>query len=150
MKNFNKLAVLAALFSGLITSVQAQVAVKEAWARATVVQQKASGAFMQISSVKDAKLVEVRSPVAGIAEMHKMEMSDNIMKMRQVDSIDLPAGKTVELKPGGFHIMLMDLKSQIKDGDIVPLILVVEGKDKKRETLEVKAIAKPLNQTTHH
>ncbi|MBC3919262.1 copper chaperone PCu(A)C [Undibacterium sp. CY18W] len=150
MKNFNKLAVLAALFSGLITSVQAQVTVKEAWARATVVQQKASGAFMQISSVKDAKLVEVRSPTAGIAEMHKMEMSDNIMKMRQVDSIDLPAGKTVELKPGGFHIMLMDLKNQIKDGDIVPLVLVVEGKDKKRETLEVKAIAKPLNQAAHH
>lgn len=150
MKNFNTLAVFVALFSVFAMPVQAQVTVKDAWARATVAQQKASGAFLQISSVKDAKLVEVRSPVASIAEMHKMEMSDNIMKMRQVDSIDLPAGKTVELKPGGFHIMLMDLKNQIKDGDIVPLMLVVEGKDKKRETLEVKAIAKPLNQATHH
>ncbi len=150
MKNFNKLAVLAVLFSGIITSVQAQVTVKEAWVRATVAQQKASGAFMQISSVKDAKLVEVRSPVAGIAELHKMEMNDNVMKMRQIDSVDLPAGKTVELKPGAFHVMLLDLKGQIKDGDIVPLTLVIEGKDKKRETLEVKALAKPLNQAVQH
>ncbi|MFZ6767879.1 copper chaperone PCu(A)C [Undibacterium sp. Di26W] len=150
MKNFNKLLVSAVLFSGFSTAAQAQVTVKEAWVRATVPQQKASGAFMQISSVKDVKLVEVRSPVAGIAELHKMEMNDNIMKMRSVDSMDLPAGKTVELKPGAYHVMLLDLKSQIKDGDIVPLTLVLENKDKKRETIEVKAIAKPLNQAVHH
>ncbi|MFZ6759088.1 copper chaperone PCu(A)C [Undibacterium sp. Ji50W] len=150
MKNFNKLLMSAVLFSGFSTAAQAQVTVKEAWVRATVPQQKASGAFMQISSVKDVKLVEVRSPVAGIAELHKMEMNNNIMKMRPVDSMDLPAGKIVDLKPGAYHVMLMDLKSQIKDGDIVPLTLVLENKDKKRETVEVKAIAKPLNQAVHH
>lgn len=131
-------------------SVQAQVTVSDAWVRATVAQQKATGAFMQIKSVKDVRLLEVRSPVAGVAELHKMEMTDNMMKMRPVDGLDLPAGKLVELKPGSYHIMLLDLKAQVKEGDVVPVTLVVEGKDKKRETLEIKAIAKPLNQATQH
>jgi copper(I)-binding protein len=60
------------------------------------------------------------------------------------DGLDLPAGKTVELKSGGYHVMLMDLKQQMKDGDIVPLTLVIEGKDKKRTNVDVKAPVKPL------
>ncbi|PXX39988.1 copper chaperone PCu(A)C [Undibacterium pigrum] len=149
MNNINKIMVAVAA-SVLAISAQAQVTVSDAWVRATVAQQKATGAFMQLKSAKDVRLLEVRSPVAGVAEIHKMEMADNMMKMRAVDSIDLPAGKAVELKPGAYHIMLMDLKAQVKDGDVVPVTLVVEGKDKKRETIEVKAIAKPLNQATQH
>lgn len=149
MNNINKIVMTVAA-SVLAISAQAQVTVSDAWVRATVAQQKATGAFMQLKSVKDVRLLEVRSPVAGVAEIHKMEMADNMMKMRAVDSIDLPAGKVVELKPGAYHIMLMDLKAQVKDGDVVPVTLVVEGKDKKRETIEVKAIAKPLNQATQH
>lgn len=149
MNNINKI-VMAVAASVLAISAQAQVTVSDAWVRATVAQQKATGAFMQLKSVKDVRLLEVRSPVAGVAEIHKMEMADNMMKMRAVDSIDLPAGKVVELKPGAYHIMLMDLKAQVKDGDVVPVTLFVEGKDKKRETIEVKAIAKPLNQATQH
>ena len=136
--------------SVLAISAQAQVTVSDAWVRATVAQQKATGAFMQIKSVKDARLLEVRSPVAGVVEIHKMEMADNVMKMRAIDTLDLPAGKVVELKPGSYHIMLLDLKAQVKDGDVVPVTLVVEGKDKKRETIEIKATAKSLNQTAHH
>ncbi|MFZ6775715.1 copper chaperone PCu(A)C [Undibacterium sp. Ji83W] len=149
MNKFNK--ILMALATSVLTmSAQAQVTVSDAWVRATVTQQKATGAFMQIKSVKDARLLEVRSPVAGVAEIHKMEMADNMMKMRAVDGMDLPAGKVVELKPGAYHIMLLDLKAQVKEGDVVPVTLVVEGKDKKRETIEVKAIVKPLNQATQH
>ena len=147
--NTLKKIMISLTLSAVSLAAQAQLSVTEPWARATVPQQKATGAFMQLKSVKDVRLVEVSSP-AGVAEIHKMEMVDNVMKMRAVDSIDLPAGKLVELKPGAYHIMLMDLKAQVKDGDVVPLTLTIEGKDKKRETLEVKAIAKPLNQAAHH
>ncbi|MES2037720.1 MAG: copper chaperone PCu(A)C [Pseudomonadota bacterium] len=149
MNTFNKI-MMALAASALAISAQAQVTVSDAWVRATVTQQKATGAFMQIKSIKDARLLEVRSPVAGVAEIHKMEMVGNMMKMRAVDGMDLPAGKVVELRPGAYHIMLLDLKAQVKEGDVVPVTLVVEGKDKKRETIEVKAVVKPLNQATQH
>lgn len=141
---------MALTLSGFALLAQAQVTVSEPWVRATVAQQKATGAFMQIKSAKDVRLVEVRSPVAGVAEIHKMEMINNVMKMRQVDGLDLSADKLLELKPGSFHIMLMDLKAQVKEGDVVPVTLVVEGKDKKRETIEIKATARPLNQAMQH
>ena len=73
-----------------------------------------------------------------------MKMENNVMKMRAIDGLSLPAGKMVELKPGGYHVMLMDLKGQVKTGDAVQLTLVFEGKDKKRETVEIKASAKSL------
>jgi copper(I)-binding protein len=123
----------------------AQVTIKEPWVRATVAQQMATGAFMQLVSPGDARLVEVRTSVAGVAEIHEMAMDGNIMKMRAVPGLELPAGKTVELKPGGYHVMLMGLKQPLKAGDMVPLTLVVEGKDKKRETVEVKAMVRELN-----
>lgn len=123
----------------------AQVAVKDPWVRATVPEQKSTGAFMQLTSPSGTRLVEARSTAARAVEIHEMSMNDNVMKMRAVSGVDLPAGKAVELKPGGFHVMLIDLKAQIKDGDSVPITLVFEGKDKKRETVEVKAAARPLN-----
>lgn len=142
MKRLALAATAAAVFS---TAALAQVSVKDAWVRATVPQQKATGAFMQIGAASESRLVEVRSNVAGIVELHEMAMEGNVMKMRAVPGIELPAGKPVELKPGGYHVMLMDLKQQLKDGDAVPLTLVVEGKDKKRETIEVKAVVRQLN-----
>lgn len=122
----------------------AQVTVEGPWVRATVPQQKATGAFMQLSAQQDMRLVEVRSSAAAVVEIHEMKMENDIMRMRAVSGLDLPAGKTVELKPGGYHVMLIDLKQQIKDGDVVPITLVLEGKDKKRETIELKALARPL------
>ena len=146
MKYFFKAACVSVALSAAAISAPAaaQITVKDAWVRATVVQQKATGAFMQISSVADAKLVDAKSPVAGTVEIHEMKMDNNVMKMRAVSDVALPAGKTVELKPGGYHVMMMELKGQVKEGDIVPLTLVFEGRDKKRESVEVKAIAKSL------
>lgn len=136
---------LATLIGATVGSVAlAQVAVKDAWVRATVPQQKATGAFMQITSAAAAKLIEVKSPVAGVVEIHEMKMDNNVMKMRAISALDVPAGKAVELKPGGYHVMLLDLKAQVKEGDSVPLTLVFEGVDKKRETLEIKASARSL------
>ena len=87
----------------------------------------------------------VSSPAAGVAEVHEMAMDGSVMKMRAVPGLDLPAGKAVDLKPGGYHVMLMGLKQQLKDGETVPLTLVIEAKDGKRETLEVKAPVKALS-----
>ncbi len=132
----------AVLMSALFSQAQAQVTVKDAWVRATVAQQKATGAFMQLQSAQDAKLISAQSPVAGVVEVHEMAMDGGVMKMRAVPSLALPAGKAVELKPGGYHVMLMDLKRQVKDGDTVPVTLVVEGKDGKRQNIEIKASAR--------
>jgi len=131
--------------AAFVLTAHAQVTVKDPWVRATVSQQRATGAFMQITSAQDARLVEVRSPAAGIIEIHEMTMEKDVMKMRALpDGLNLPAGKAVELKPGGYHVMLMDLKQQMKEGDSVPVILVIEGKDKKRSTIEIKAPVRPL------
>jgi len=138
-----------ALFALFAVSAQAQTTVKDPWVRGTVANQKATGMFAQLVSAGGGKLVGVSSPVAGIVEIHEMAMDGNVMKMRAVPGLDLPAGKTVELKPGGYHVMLMDLKKELKAGDTVPLTLVVEGADKKRETIEVKAAVKPLGDTKH-
>jgi len=136
---------IASLFVLAATSALAQVTVKDPWVRATVPHQTATGAFMQLSSPADAKLVSASSPVAGVTELHEMKMEKDVMKMRPVPGIAIPAGKGAELKPGGYHVMLMNLKGQVKEGDTVPITLVVEGKDGKRETVEVKAAVRPLN-----
>ncbi len=140
-----RLAIAAALAAALSTSAFAEVTVKDPWVRATVPQQKATGAFMRLSAPAESRLVEARSSVAGVVELHEMVMEGNVMKMRAVPGIELPAGKAVDLKPGGYHVMLMDLKQQIKDGETVPITLTFEGKDKKRETIEVKAPVRQLN-----
>jgi copper(I)-binding protein len=122
----------------------AQLQVKDPWVRATVPQQRTSGAYMQLSSSSDLRLVAAHTPVAAIVELHEMKMEGDVMKMSRLPGIDIPAGKPVELKPGGYHIMLIQLKHQLKEGDTVPITLVVEGKDKKRQTVEVKAPVRPL------
>jgi copper(I)-binding protein len=139
--------VLAAL---LAFAAQAQTTVKDPWVRGTVAQQKATGMFAQITSSSGGKLVSASSPVAGVVEIHEMSMDGSVMKMRAVAGIDLPAGKPVDLKPGGYHVMLMDLKKELKAGEMVPVTLVVEGADKKRESIEVKAAVKALGSKDEH
>jgi len=140
----NQLLLATTAVLTLCGAAQAEVTAKDAWVRATVTQQKATGMFVQLTSTTDARLVAAGSPAAGVVEIHEMAMDGNVMKMRAVPGLDLPAGKTVELKPGGYHVMLMDLKQPIKDGDLVEVTLTIEGKDKKRETLNLKAPARPL------
>lgn len=140
-----KQAIMAALLALAAAGAQAQVTVKDAWVRATVPAAKSGGAYLQLQSAQDARLVGVRSSVAGVAELHEMAMDGQTMKMRAVTGgIDLPAGKPVALD-GGYHIMLMDLKRQLKEGETVPLTLLIEGKDKKQQAVEVQAQVKPLS-----
>ncbi|WP_395691947.1 copper chaperone PCu(A)C [Piscinibacter sp.] len=145
---------IAAALALAAAAVSAQTSVKDSWVRGTVEPQKATGAFMQITSPQGGKLVGAQSPVAGVTEVHEMAMEGNVMKMRAVSALELPAGKAVELKPGGYHVMLMDLKQALKAGETVPLTLTVEGKDGKRETVELKlpvkaAAAAPAAQHEH-
>jgi len=118
--------------------------VHDAWVRATVPQQHATGAFMTLDATLDSKLVRAASPVSDHVELHEMVLQDDVMKMRQVPSIALPAGQVVELKPGGYHIMLLDLKHQIREGEAVPLTLTFEHSDGRQETVTVQAPVKPL------
>jgi len=134
----------ALVAAGAAAGALAQTTVENPWVRGTVAQQNASGLFMQITSAGGGKLVSASSPVAAVVEIHEMAMEGSVMKMRAVPALDLPAGKAVELKPGGYHVMLIDLKQQLKPGDTVPVTLVVEGKDGKREKLEVKAAVRAL------
>ena len=122
----------------------ADLKVEDAWVRATVPHQKVTGAFMRLTASEDAKLVAAGSPVAGTVEIHEIAMEKDVMKMRPVAAVQLPAGQVVELKPGAHHVMLQDLRKPLQPGDTVPLVLTVEGRDGKRETLEVTAQVRSL------
>jgi periplasmic copper chaperone A len=136
---------LAAAFLLSTGAALAQVEVTDAWARSTVEAQKASGAFMKLKSAEGAKLVGVKSPAAAVVELHEMAMQGDVMKMRAVDALDLPAGQVVELKPGSYHVMLIELKAPLKAGDSVPITLEVQDKNGTRRQVEVKATVRPLS-----
>lgn len=133
--------VLVVVLLGLAACAEhvAQVEVGSAWARATVGGQKTSAAYMHLKSAQRATLVGAESPVAGIVELHEMRMDGNVMRMRAVPKLDLPAGKIIELKSGGFHFMLIDLKQPLGKGDSVPITLKIEGRDNTLSRVEVKA-----------
>jgi copper(I)-binding protein len=138
-----------ALLLGLSLHASAQTTVEDAWVRATVPQQPSTGAFMRLTASTDSKLVGVQSPVAGIVQLHQSSMVDDVMSMKAVSEVALPAGKTVAIDPEGYHIMLINLTGQIKEGDTVPLTLIVEDAKGEKETIEVKATARALNAPEH-
>ena len=142
--------VLVALLMTAAFAAHAQTTVKDPWVRGTVAGQKATGMFGQVTSTTGGKLVSASSPVAGMVEIHEMVMDGNVMKMRAVTGLELPAGKAVDLKPGGYHVMLMDLKQELKVGETVPVTLVIEGVGGKRESVELKAPVKPLADAGGH
>jgi copper(I)-binding protein len=147
MHLFQHLAATAAL-SLLCAGVAAQggaVTVKDAWVRGTVPQQRASGLFAHITSERAARLVAASSPVAGVVEIHEMRMEGTTMRMRAVNALELPAGKSVALAPGGYHIMLMELKQQLKPGETVPVTLTIESAGGARESVQVQAQVRALN-----
>jgi periplasmic copper chaperone A len=139
-----KLIVTTLLILTATAWAQTTVKVEDAWVRGTVPSQKATGAFMRLTSPTDARLVSASSPVAGVVEIHEMAMENNVMKMRQIPGLALPAGQATELKPGGYHIMLMALKDQVKGGETVPLTLTFEDASKKTFTQDVNVPVKAL------
>jgi len=114
-----------------------------------VAAQDTTGAFMQITSKSAARLVGVSTPAAGMAGIHQTTMAGGVMRMRAVGAIDLPAGRPVDLKPGGYHVMLMHVAHPLKEGESVPLTLIVEGKDGKRESVTVDVPVRALTAPAH-
>ncbi|QJR13476.1 copper chaperone PCu(A)C [Usitatibacter palustris] len=117
----------------------AQTSVEDPWVRATVPAQQTTGAYMKLKSEKGAKLVAVKTSAAKVAEIHEMKMKGDVMEMHEIKALELPAGKWVELAPGGKHLMLMEVAKPLAKGDNVRMTLVLEDKEGKRSELEVGA-----------
>lgn len=144
---FSKTTLISLLMlAGSSASAQTSpVKVENAWVRTTVQGQQSTGAFMALTAPTAMKLVSVTTPAAGIVEVHEMKMEGDIMRMREILQLELPAGQTVELKPGGLHVMMMDLKLPLAKDTRVPFTL--NFKDAKgvasqlKVTLPVAAVA---------
>ena len=115
--------------------------ITHAWVKTTVPGGSVSAAYLSIKSVRPLKLVKAESPVAGLVEIHSMNMKDHVMEMKAVDTVEIPANKLVELKPGGLQVMLMKVGKPINQGDKVPLVLTFEGADKKAVVVKFVATA---------
>ena len=148
---FKLISVMLTLCCGLANAQN--VMVKDAWARPTVAGQQATGVFMNITTKDGGTLMSASSPL-GVAQVHEMKMDGGVMKMRAVAAgVPLPAGKTVEFKPGGYHVMLMDLKAPLEMDALVPLTLVVKNAKGGQSTIEMKvkvANAAPAGKTADH
>lgn len=118
------------------------VAVSSAWVRAAVPGQQATGGYMTLTSPVPARLVGVRTPAAGVAEIHEMKMDGDVMRMRAITGLDLPAGQPVELRPGGHHLMLQALRAPLASGSKVTVTLVLEdAQGRRREQAAVLPVA---------
>jgi copper(I)-binding protein len=136
-------AVFATAMALFGTHTQAQTAsdvkIEGAWVRGTVEGQKGTGGFMKLTAPANMKLVGVASPAAGVGEVHEMKMEGSVMKMAEVKGgLELPAGKAVELKPGGYHIMLLDLKQALKADSQVPVTLTFANAKGEQSKVELK------------
>ena len=113
------------------------VTIDHAWARATAPGQEVGAAYLELKSDVDMTLTQAKSPAADSVEIHKMSMKDGVMEMRMLKTLQLPAGKTVKLEPGGFHLMLFDLKKPLKVGENVPLTLHFQDKTGKESSMNI-------------
>ena len=127
-----------------------QIRVSDAWARASVPGQQVAAVYFDIVSAVDAKLVAVDTGIAQVAEFHQMTVDDGTMRMRAVPTVHLPAGKTVSLKPGGFHVMLFDLERPLRAGERIPLELSVEDVNGRKTKLKIEADVHNLDGSKVH
>jgi len=140
-----RLLLSGALMLAGVAVAHADVTVSDAWIRGTVPGQRATGAFMQLRSSGDASLVAVATPAAKAAEIHSMVQDNGVMKMRAVAALPLPAGKTVEMGPSGYHVMLLDIAKPMKEGEIVPVTLTFSDASGHTTTQQVQATVRALN-----
>jgi copper(I)-binding protein len=144
-------AILTVAFGvSLVGMAQAQTAkvggvqIENAYTRATVPGQMAAGGFMKIENKGAAdQLISASSPVAGEVQLHEMAMDGNVMKMRQVKDIVVPAGGAVELKPGGLHLMFMNIKAPLTAGETVPVKLKFAKAGEVEVKMPVNAMGNP-------
>jgi periplasmic copper chaperone A len=132
----NRLAITLSLLLWSLCA-HAGVEISNAWARTTAPGQEVGAAYMSLKSTRAAKLLEVKSPAADSVEIHEMSMNNGVMKMRMLDVLDLPAGKTIKLEPGGIHLMLINLKKPLKAGENIEISLTVKDSRGKLSTQKV-------------
>ena len=100
---------------------------------------RATGAFMRLTAAQATSLVRAESPAAGVTEVHEMKMDGDVMRMRALpNGLALPAGKTVALTPGGYHVMLMDLKATLPKDSTIPLTLTFKDAKGVESRVELK------------
>ncbi|HMN72879.1 MAG TPA: copper chaperone PCu(A)C [Rhodoblastus sp.] len=130
MKTVLKTALAAAILSGASVLAHAgDIALDHPWSRATPAGAPVGAGYVTLKNTGAAadKLLSATAPdVAGKVEIHEMSMDNGVMKMRPVNGLEIPAGKSVELKPGGYHIMFMQLKHPLKAGETVKGVLTFE------------------------
>ena len=144
MNKFIRSGCIAATLLASFASYAGDIKISDAWSRATAPGQEAASVDMTITSKKASTLVGVSTPVAKTAELHSMTSEGGMMKMREVESIELPAGKRVNLGESGYHLMLNGLKAPLKEGDVVPITLNIKvgkkGIRKVETTAEVRSL----------
>ncbi|MBV8119402.1 MAG: copper chaperone PCu(A)C [Alphaproteobacteria bacterium] len=140
------------LFVGVASAQTGPLHVENAWARATPGRSEIGAAYVTIQSPTGDRLVAVSTPVAKKAELHTMEMSGMVMKMRPIEGIDIPAGQPVTLSPGGMHIMLIGLKQPLRAGQSFPLTLSFEKAGKRTVNVAIAkaGAAGPTPAATQH
>ena len=122
----------------------AQVTVLDPWVRGTVEGQTSTGAYMTLKSDTGSRLVAVTSPIATRSSIHEMSMNGNVMRMRTLESLPIPAGSTVALEEGHDHLMLEGLSHALKEGDQVRLTLTFVDASGKKQSIDVQAPVRPL------
>lgn len=146
------IAALAVLWSGAADAHDYKIGTLEIgnpWTRATPPTAPAGGGYMTITNKGTApdRLISVKSPAAGMTQVHEMKMEGNVMRMRELEGgLAIPPGATVTLAPGGFHLMLMGLKTPLKQGEKVPVTLVFE----KAGTIDVELAIAAMGATSAH
>ncbi len=143
-----KTLIVAALWIvAWVSPAFAQVKVEAAWARPTVAGQQGGGGFMTLHSERADRLLGGTTPLAERFELHTMSMQGDVMQMRQLDAIALPAGQRVELKPGGLHVMFIGLKQPLTLGSKVPVTLRFERAGEVK--VEMTVMSRPATAAPH-
>ncbi|PKO86648.1 MAG: hypothetical protein CVU18_13950 [Betaproteobacteria bacterium HGW-Betaproteobacteria-12] len=159
MKERNPMNKLSLLIAGLMMSAGAlagsadQVTVHEPYVRLAPPNAPATGAFMVIRNggSKDIKVLKAANPVSKVTELHTHLNDNGVMKMRPVPAIDIKAGGEAVLKPGGLHVMLIDLQAPMKEGDVVPITLTFDdGSSKQVDAKVVRPVAAPMPMGNKH
>ena len=135
-------AVLATFSGTPFAKSKGELEIEKPWARATTPGAAIGGGYLVIRNKGAAadRLVGVSSPASARVEIHEMTMEKDVMRMREVKGVDVPAKKSVELKPGGYHLMLIELKAPLKPGEKVPVTLRFEKAGEVKAELAVAAI----------
>ncbi len=122
---------IGCIFFLMAANAQADVIISDAWVRANTPGQSVGAAYMTLKSPQDSNLFHVESPAAGSVEIHSMSVTNGVMKMRALETLPLQAGKPEKLAPGGFHLMLFDLKKPLKAGEQATFTLSFKDKTGK-------------------